>query len=230
MDAFFPLVRHIDEEVDDIDTLVIDPTRKPKAKEPPATSLDSSALSALQNEIDKEDSIREKSSSLDDEKRGYDGSASSEKRSFTPWISKGTLVKRKSQTNALKIAHYRIHAWFVGLQMLWYSRWIEYKQTPSYRSLRARWLVVCGFLGFRKNKHYRHLSATREMFDRTTMLRRMVQVRRLTSGLSRLLGSKQQVVRQLKKRAGNQRGEVWAYIGDVQGEFTHCHPCFKGVR
>lgn len=50
------------------------------------------------------------------------------------------------------------------------------------------------------------------------MLRRMTDIRRLTTGLTRLLGSKYQVITRLKRRAAENGGEVSAYIGDVQGK------------
>lgn len=43
-------------------------------------------------------------------------------------------------------------------------------------------------------------------------------MKRLTTGLTRLLGSKYQVVTKLRKRVAEEHGEVGAYIGDVQGQ------------
>ena len=46
----------------------------------------------------------------------------------------------------------------------------------------------------------------------------MTEMRRLVTGLTRLLGAKYQVVSRLRKRAALGGGEVGVYISDVQGK------------
>lgn len=85
----------------------------------------------------------------------------------------------------------------------------------------------------RRRRH----GAERPLFDRMTMLRRITELKRLVTGLTRLLGAKHQVIGRMRKRAGaglrsksgGQRGRnslgmgmgegntVEAYIGDVEG-------------
>lgn len=54
--------------------------------------------------------------------------------------------------------------------------------------------------------------------DRSKLIRRITETRRLVTGLSRLLGSKQIVVGRLRKRAKEIGGGVDAYIGDLEGK------------
>lgn len=56
--------------------------------------------------------------------------------------------------------------------------------------------------------------------DRNELLQRIVEVRRIVTGMTRLLGAKHQVVGRLRKRLeeGDGEGGEAAYVGDVEGE------------
>ena len=66
-----------------------------------------------------------------------------------------------------------------------------------------------------------HQVQLEQVFDRSTLLRRITDTRRLVTGLSRLLGGKHQVIGRLRKRGAELGGGVEAYIGDVEGEILH---------
>ena len=66
-----------------------------------------------------------------------------------------------------------------------------------------------------KGKHGAQLE---QVFDRSTLLKRITDTRRLVTGLSRLLGAKHHVIGGLRKRGTELGGGVDAYIGDVEGE------------
>jgi hypothetical protein len=67
----------------------------------------------------------------------------------------------------------------------------------------------------------RHEHEDDAVFDRHTMLKRITDMRKLVTGLSRLLGTKHQVIAKMRKRAmEGDNGAVEAYIGDVEGEST----------
>lgn len=71
--------------------------------------------------------------------------------------------------------------------------------------------------GIRHFNRQEQSAAFQPIFDRTLLLHRMTEMRRLVTGLTRLLGAKHQVVTRLRKRAGTGGGEVAVYISDVQG-------------
>ncbi len=64
----------------------------------------------------------------------------------------------------------------------------------------------------------KHEAQPEQVFDRSVMLKRMTDMKRLVTGLSRLLGAKSQVIGRLRKRGAEIGGGVEAYIGDVEGE------------
>lgn len=52
------------------------------------------------------------------------------------------------------------------------------------------------------------------------MLKNMTDMRKLVTGLTRLLSAKGTVIGRLRKRAKEEGGTVEAYIGDVEGEIS----------
>ncbi|WVN85663.1 uncharacterized protein L203_100812 [Cryptococcus depauperatus CBS 7841] len=62
----------------------------------------------------------------------------------------------------------------------------------------------------------KHEQAPKMVFDRSTMLRNITDMRKLVTGLGRLLSSKGAVVGQLRKRTKEEGKNVEAYIGDVE--------------
>ncbi|ODN95364.1 hypothetical protein L198_04760 [Cryptococcus wingfieldii CBS 7118] len=78
------------------------------------------------------------------------------------------------------------------------------------------------------------------VFGRSTMLKNITDVRKLVTGLTRLLGAKGVVIGRLRKRARNEDNNVEAYIGDVEDHIlllqtsllhyeyilSHCQPAY----
>lgn len=203
VDAFFPLIDHIDDEVEEIDSLVIDPSSKPTRKVD--RSRPALAEANLKATLDHQDGIEmsDRSSSAIDEKHWSQLQRAKEwPKNLAPKIRK----RSKASFHSLRC---RLRVWRTKLGS---SRLLR---TPG-RILHS----VSVFLGlnhFRRNNPNRD-AAFRPAFDRSMMLRRMTDIRRLTTGLTRLLGSKYQVITRLKRRAAENGGEVSAYIGDVQGK------------
>ncbi|KAE8537631.1 hypothetical protein D1P53_005687 [Cryptococcus gattii VGV] len=68
----------------------------------------------------------------------------------------------------------------------------------------------------------KHEQAPKMVFDRSTMLKNMTDMRKLVTGLTRLLIAKGAVIGRLRKRAKEEGGTVEAYIGDVEGDSCLC--------
>lgn len=68
----------------------------------------------------------------------------------------------------------------------------------------------------------KHEQAPKMVFDRSTMLKNMTDMRKLVTGLTRLLIAKGAVIGRLRKRAKEEGGTVEAYIGDVEGDYRLC--------
>jgi Mg2+ and Co2+ transporter CorA len=74
------------------------------------------------------------------------------------------------------------------------------------------------FLPITEAQPKQYMPAAPEVYDRTTVLNSMTNLRRLVTGLSRLLGGKHMVVASLLKRVENHEGptsDVEAYLSDV---------------
>lgn len=228
VDTFFPLIGHIDHEVDEIDSLVIDPATRPRKAAKPQQGLAVADFKATLNELNGIELSDRSSPPRSDEK---DEKAWYEKRdkatSWSPVVGLGKRAKafHKDRMDVIRL-RYR----------LWR------RQTAAGAMLRMpgqamqRLGIFLGLNLFRRKNPNRD-AAFRPVFDRSLMLRRITEMRRLTTGLTRLLGSKYQVVTRLKKRAAEQNGEVGAYIGDVQGRpclrsesitFSSSQPCVSG--
>ncbi|OXH76108.1 cation transporter [Cryptococcus neoformans] len=86
----------------------------------------------------------------------------------------------------------------------------------------------------------KHDQASKTLFDRSTMLKNMTDMRKLVTGLTRLLSAKGTVIGRLRKRAKEEGGTVEAYIGDVEDHIlllqnslyhyeyilSHCQPAY----
>ncbi|WVQ75660.1 hypothetical protein IAR50_005289 [Cryptococcus sp. DSM 104548] len=89
-------------------------------------------------------------------------------------------------------------------------------------------------------KRHHEQAQPKTVFDRSTMLRNITDVRKLVTGLTRLLGAKSVVIARLRKRAKGEGDSVEAYIGDVEDHIlllqtslyhyeyilSHCQPAY----
>lgn len=196
VDAFFPLISHIDDEVDEIDTLVIDPSNMVKKEKPKPEHLPLEALNITSDKaevIELEEKEDPKPLSLKLKK----------KRKRRPLIKR---VRRgwKKLRKAIAKRHSRFGFWF--------------DQSKLGIAMNATFHHLQKTFGVRHSHRLDQSAAFQPIFDRTSLLHRMTEMRRLVTGLTRLLGAKHQVVTRLRKRAAMRGGEVGVYISDVQGK------------
>lgn len=205
VDTFFPLIGHIDDEVDEIDSLVIDPATKPRKAEKPRPGLVEADLKATLAQKDGIELSDRSSPPASNEKAWYQKTEKSR-----TWKPLARLSRKIKNFPGSHIAAWRLR----------YRLWRRETKLGAMLRMPAQAAHnVVLFLGLNQfsRKNPNRDAAFRPVFDRSLMLRRITELRRLTTGLTRLLGSKYQVVTRLKKRAAEENGEVGAYIGDVQG-------------
>lgn len=190
VDAFFPLIGYVDGEVDEIDSLVIDPTTDPRAerRSPSMAGVDPIPLTSHPTqEIEMHEKVL-----LD---------KGTEKEWRKPiedlqWVSPpppSTLAKVLTPVKRFSVS-FSLHA-----RLLFFP-------TGSAGS------------SYHGNENKIAKAAMEPVFDRHVMLKRMTDTRKLVTGLGRLLGAKNQVVGKLRKRIAEEGGAVGAYIGDLQGK------------
>ncbi|KAK4687837.1 magnesium transporter, partial [Tremellales sp. Uapishka_1] len=210
VDAFFPLIRYVDGQVDDIDSLTIDPTTDP-SKAKTQVQAATKAQTFLGN--------------------GGEGLTGSEKEAFE-LCEKGQLPRHQASQKSMTY-------WCA-------PRWsLPRLPTIPHRKIHLPRLLIYLRLFFLPTssavkQKYEHQAE--QVFDRSTMLKRITDMRRLVTGLGRLLGGKSQVVQRLRKRTSSSKdgGEVGAYIGDLQDHIlllqtslnhyeyilSHCQPAY----
>lgn len=209
VDAFFPLIKTVDTEIDQIDSLVTDPSTMPESKA--ATPTQAPTLDQLAYEMD----------DLDEKgrRRKYRREPPAPPLLSLRW--RQTVMTLKSQRDKLV----RIVP----------SAPKSILSASSRRKLQSfgRFMGIYG-------RHKDPAVFKNPVYDRTDMLKRMTEVRRIVTGLSRLLSAKFQVMARLKKRADKADAEVVAYIGDVQDHImmlqsslshyeyilSHCQPAY----
>ncbi|GHJ86096.1 hypothetical protein NliqN6_2498 [Naganishia liquefaciens] len=219
VDAFFPLISHIDDEVDEIDTLVIDPSNTPKKEKskPEHLPIEALSISSCKTEVIE---LQEKG----DVTRAFPKPKPKKKkrRPLSKRLRRGWKQLRKSMTKRHR--HFQ----------LWFNR------SHIGRSTNAVILYLRRTFGSRHSNRLDASPAFQPIYDRTSLLHRMTEMRRLVTGLTRLLGAKYQVVSRLRKRAALGGGEVGVYISDVQDHIimlqtsllhyeyilSHCQPAY----
>ncbi|OCF43050.1 hypothetical protein I317_03143 [Kwoniella heveanensis CBS 569] len=213
VDAFFPLIRYVDGEVDDIDSLTIDPTTDPKK----TTAILESEPIPSPNTSWNEFEVDEKSLSKH------------EKPSLLPTMWRQAQDLKKARVPLRK----RIRG-MLGIP-------------KTHLGLRARMHVPkpliylrLFFLPTSSAMRRKHEQVSDAVFDRSTMLKRITDMRRLVTGLTRLLGAKGAVIARLRKRARDEGVTMEAYIGDVEDHIlllqtslyhyeyilSHCQPAY----
>lgn len=196
VDAFFPLAGYIDGAVDDLDSLTIDPTRDPRADAGRAGSQ-FGQTSPEDNPFDHGDE--------DDESEQFDEKAEMDKhrahslglrrrKPVTAVARAARSAKRKAQAHLPSLPSLQIDSrWYlplIYLKLFW---------LPTTRGRPA------------------HAADDREdIYDSSTMLKSIANMRRLVAGLSRVLVGKHAVVQNMLKRASElDTSEVEAYLSDV---------------
>lgn len=167
VDAFFPLVRYVDGEVDDIDSLSIDPSADPKAHPTPPPPPSSEQDSIEMNE------------------KGCPPPSSPPAMSRTQWFDhvQGVLP--------------RVH----------FPHWLVF----------IRLFLLPTTNG--QKKHYEQ--PDQQVMTRSQMIKHITHMRKVVTGLTRLLGAKHAVVGEMRKRMAEQTKGFDAYIGDVEGKWSH---------
>ncbi len=213
VDAFFPLVGYIDEEVDVIDSLVADPAVDPRRSPQLPTEAQRLAAQYLAEMPKDEEHIE-----MQDKKIGLYGSPESSSRGSSSDLKR---EKAAAMQQALAAPFKPARRWYRRQGMAFQHKWhrvslLMRTSSPAFYTGYALRRAGAFFGIYGRKRRLRDMPEP--VFDRSQMLRKMTEMRRLVNGLTRLLGFKHQVVSRLKKRAGNEGGEVGAYIGDVHGE------------
>lgn len=159
VDAFFPIIRYVDGEVDDIDSLTVDPSTDPRAHSTPPEVFNAEGIELTEKGV-------------------------------RPAPRVSTLRK---VGHALTIPPILLPRWFIYVRLFF---------LPAASAT---------------SKKYDH--PDNQVMSRQAMLRHMTHMRKLVSGLTKLLGTKHQVVGLLRKRVADNGQGIDAYIGDVEGEF-----------
>ncbi|KAJ9107477.1 hypothetical protein QFC21_000930 [Naganishia friedmannii] len=221
VDAFFPLISHIDDEVDEIDTLVIDPSNiaikeKAKAEHLPLEALNMASDKTEVFELQEKINMDEKSVAAKPKKK------KKKRRPLSKRIRRGWKHLRR----AIVARHGRWQVWL--------------NQSKVGEAMNVAFQYLRKASGMRRAHRANQSAAFQPVFDRTSLLQRMTEMRRLVTGLTRLLGAKHQVIKRLRKRAAIKGGEVGVYISDVQDHIimlqtsllhyeyilSHCQPAY----
>jgi Mg2+ and Co2+ transporter CorA len=200
-----------------LDTLVADPTDDPKVRPKPPTPAEALAAQYLATVYGDEEHIE-----LQDRKDSSNGSSSSGSLSNNVLNEKALVVRRLQRTVTAPLNPLGRWCSSRSTAMRRRSQWLALSISSSKPLFYGRCIArsVGSFLGVYGKKKQRLLTMPEAVFDRGQMLQRMNEMRRLVTGMTRLLGFKHQVVRRLKRRAGHEGGEVGAYIGDIHGEWS----------
>ncbi|GMK53933.1 hypothetical protein CspeluHIS016_0105190 [Cutaneotrichosporon spelunceum] len=208
VDAFFPLTGYVDGAVDDMDALTTDPTRDPR---------DQHRGSHIDGESPADAPY---TSSVEDFADGHDD---------TEWIAmdeKLVMEQRKSKRErvARQLDRVQLRAQKSNLKQLAkkaaelaFSRSNVDGRSATSRLGKAILYAKLFFLPITDALPSQRNTAP-EVFDRTTVLNSMTNLRRLVTGLSRLLDGKHIVVASLLKRVRTHSGGasgVEAYLSDV---------------
>lgn len=180
VDAFFPLIRYVDTEVDEIDSLSIDPTTDPRRHT--QSSPESPPVSTA---VDPKEAGESSEKNVLDEK---------------PIAPRFEPVRPPPSPKP---------SW---------RRWAR-AHLPAVPS--GLIYIRLFFLPTSSAAKRKHEEQPKQIYDRSTMLKRITDTRRLVTGLSRLLGAKHQVIGRLRKRGAEIGEGVEAYIGDLEGDFVH---------
>jgi Mg2+ and Co2+ transporter CorA len=255
IDAFFPLMGYVDGAVDDMDSLTIDPRTDPRTTAPSHATL-SSGLDTMDPPYDQDAEDEKASAGASDDK--------------DEWIEleklgragKSTAVKKKG-------GHVGITGLQLRQRGGKASRALRKRKASFSRNIRGdntfspyplsrghilwdwstKWMVIFLYLKLfflpvtdARERLGHSVGGDKVVFDRSTMLKSITNMRRLVSGLSRLLGGKNAVVTSLLKRAhdSNAGGDDEAYLSDVHDHIlllqtslyhyeyilSHCQPAY----
>ena len=188
VDAFFPLIGYVDGEVDEIDSLVIDPTTDPRAEDSPPMPG------------------RHQVASNHDETHGVELSEKvpSDHGDQKEWKHPDQNLRWVSPPPPGPLARLLTPFKRFSVSLSLHARLLFFPTGSAGSSHKGNSKTIAK-------------AAMEPVFDRHVMLRRMTDTRKLVTGLGRLLGAKNQVVGKLRKRVAEEGGAVGAYIGDLQG-------------
>lgn len=208
VDAFFPLTGYVDGAVDDMDSLTIDPTRDPRLQHKLGIESESPADAPYADHIENFTDGDKDVEWIAMEDRGLrrrkrDRLASQVTRvGAKPSAASRQVKKVASKVFTKLFARSQLNAWTAT--------------TPLSKALLY---VKLFFLPITTARPKQYMPTAPEVFDRSTVLNSMTNLRRLVTGLSRLLGGKHVVVASLLKRATDNRiqgaSDVEAYLSDV---------------
>lgn len=234
VDTFFPLIDFIEGESNEVDNFLSDPLGSSSASKPAPSGVGFVGAQKVYDEsvvgivVESGSSIEKEKSSEKDK-----GSHTSSEPSL---VTKAT-IKRKAPTTLLRGLRMPvvIPTWLVPLVPVAFRKaaHITYDSTMLVDANGIRIVPLTGDLTYDSqamNNGVGHAGFGRQtMFDRTAMLKRIADTRKLVTALSRLLIPKTDVVRALRKRTqvegmGNARtgdpNDIAIYIGDLYGKLS----------
>lgn len=195
VDAFFPMIRYVDNEVEDIDRLTIDPYVDSQPSRPITQSPSSSDTSIAADPPNGSGPGQQIEMS---EKISLDSTGAKIWRHPSPPLQHPNLPRRiinqfKTFVQAHHLhVHVRVPRFLIYIKLFWQPLANGHNTRPHTDRPHA--------------------------FGRYEMIKRITDTRKLVTGLSRLLHGKHAVVGRMRKRAKILDFEgVEAYIGDLEG-------------
>lgn len=232
VDAFFPLITHVDIEVDEIDSLVTDPSSQSSKKAKPDLPIQTDDLLTRLN-------VGIGYSGYDVEMEDLDGKGRRIRRhpQFLP-LGRQILAIRWRRITHRTFTVFNLQG--SKLRSVVRNMRGDLHILPRSPKFWKRAHTVGRFLGVYGANSAQHNLFADPVFDRSAMLRRITDIRRIVAGLTRLLSAKLNVITRLKRRAKDGDAEVVAYIGDVQDHIimlqtslnhyeyilSHCQPAY----
>ncbi|CAK9781178.1 hypothetical protein CC85DRAFT_266265 [Cutaneotrichosporon oleaginosum] len=207
VDAFFPLTGYVDGAVDDMDSLTIDPTRDPRDHSR-AFHIDaeSPADAPYADHIENFTGGDKDVEWIAMENTGLRERRKSRREMFVKQMNRAHTNAR--QSGASRYIKKIVVKAFARSRLDGYTATSPLAKGVLYAKL--------FFLPITEARPKQYMPAAPEVFDRTTVLNSMTNLRRLVTGLSRLLGGKHMVVASLLKRVENHgTSDVQAYLSDV---------------
>lgn len=261
VDAFFPLVRYVDGEVDDLDSLTIDPTVLPRshARRRAGTLQHPTGSSAADVSGSNGSSPAQRPRAIEGaapSPEGFAGPADADGSGRATAVGSGAAGSAESSYNDEKqrypprtlglrerLAPRRIFP-FVRPTRSSSDLPVPVSSADPYAypskeisriSFRRRISSCLPAIHINVPAHHWGLTYIRLFFlpvssavrqhprpmrpavDRNELLQRIVEVRRIVTGMTRMLGAKHQVVGRLRKRMEDGDLNEAAYVGDVEG-------------
>jgi Mg2+ and Co2+ transporter CorA len=254
VDVFMPLIDFIEDEADEIDSRIVHHDTQGSSPLAALADAEDAFVQEERRRLSEEEAEREKAAARASSASGDGSSGSSD--DFVRKQKEAGLEAHELQSHPRRPSSARaddsspnqdlstrttLAAWIQG-QSHWFKiekgDFIFVRRTVlAFYPLIARTLIILSLHPAQRQARKLRREAKRgpklnfHDFDRKLMLKRMVGMRRLVTGLNRLLVTKNEVVGRLRKRAADMRRssprsatdlseQMSTYFGDIQGAFA----------